>query len=75
MVSGKGKEKVVDGGGKGKRKWNSGKGDDDKTGRKRKNSGALQFFEDEAYQVDDDEDSSDCSFFNDDGNVGCFFGK
>ncbi|KAL0286333.1 UNVERIFIED_CONTAM: hypothetical protein Sangu_2738000 [Sesamum angustifolium] len=67
MVSAKGKEKVIDGGGKGKRKLNSG-GDDDKTGRKRKNRGVLQFFEDAAYQVDEDEDSSDDSMF-DDGNA------
>ncbi|KAL0310460.1 UNVERIFIED_CONTAM: protein RNA-directed DNA methylation 3 [Sesamum calycinum] len=65
MVSAKGKEKVIDGVGKGKRKLNSG-GDDDKTGRKRKNRGVLQFFEDAAYQVDEDEDSSDDSMFDDD---------
>ncbi|PIN24453.1 RNA polymerase II transcription elongation factor DSIF/SUPT5H/SPT5 [Handroanthus impetiginosus] len=63
MVSAKGKEKVTDGGVKGKRKWGSG-GDDDKTGRKRKNRGVLQFFEDAAYQVDEDEDSSDDSMFD-----------
>ncbi|KAL7148547.1 hypothetical protein ABFS83_06G186000 [Erythranthe nasuta] len=62
MVSGKGKEKVTDGGGKGKRKLNG--GDDDKTGRKRKNRGVLQFFDDAAYQVDEDDDSSDDSLFD-----------
>lgn len=63
MVSAKGKEKVTDDGGKGKRKWRSGGGgtDDDKTGRKRKNLAVLQFIEDVAYQVDEDDDSSDDS--------------
>lgn len=65
MVSAKGKEKVTDTGGKGKRKWAGGKADDDKTGRKRNNRG-VQFFDDEAYQVDEDDDSSVDSFF--DGN-------
>ncbi|KAG8366338.1 hypothetical protein BUALT_Bualt17G0069500 [Buddleja alternifolia] len=65
MMSAKGKEKVTDGGGgKGKRKWNA---DDDKTGRKLKNRSVLQFFEDTAYQVDDDYDSNDDdSLFDDD---------
>ncbi|KAL6565404.1 hypothetical protein OROGR_002355 [Orobanche gracilis] len=63
MVSGKGKEKVTDDGGKGKRK-STGGGDDDKTGRKRNNRGVLKFFDDVAYQVDEDEDSSDDSMFD-----------
>lgn len=54
MVSGKGKEKVTYDGGKGKRKWSG----DDETGRKRKNPGGIQFFDEEAYQVDEDEDFS-----------------
>ncbi|GFQ06854.1 40S ribosomal protein s8 [Phtheirospermum japonicum] len=47
MVSAKGRDKVTDGGGKGKRK-STGGGDDDKIGRKRKNRGVIQFFNDEA---------------------------
>ena len=65
--SAKGKEKVIDGGkgSSGKRKRNIGGGDDGKTGgRKRKNRGVLQFFDDAAYEVDED-DASDDSFFND----------
>lgn len=59
MVSGmdKGKGKVTDDGGKGKRKWSSG---DDKTGGKRRNRGVVQFFDDEAYHgEEEDEESSD----------------
>ncbi|KAL3520770.1 hypothetical protein ACH5RR_018919 [Cinchona calisaya] len=66
--SAKGKEKVIDGGmgSSGKRKRNNGGNVDDNTGgRKRKNRGVLQFFEDAAYEVDED-DSSDESFFDDD---------
>ncbi|CAI9773016.1 unnamed protein product [Fraxinus pennsylvanica] len=66
MVSAKGKEKVTDGG-KGKRKWSgAGGGDNDKTGQKRKNRGVLQFFDDRAYEIgeDDDEDSSDDSMLD-----------
>ncbi|KAL3649647.1 hypothetical protein CASFOL_006050 [Castilleja foliolosa] len=63
MVSAKGKEKVTDGGGKGKRK-STGGADDDKTGRKRKNRGVIQFFDEEAYDVNDDDDSSDDSMFD-----------
>nr|XP_027104908.1 protein RNA-directed DNA methylation 3-like [Coffea arabica] len=66
--SAKGKEKVIDGGkgSSGKRKRNIGGGDDGKTGgRKRKNRGVLQFFDDAAYEVDED-DASDDSFFDDD---------
>ncbi|KZV24250.1 hypothetical protein F511_01732 [Dorcoceras hygrometricum] len=59
MVSDKGKEKVSNSGGKGKRKWGGGL-DDDKTGRKRKNrSGGVQFYDDVAYEVDKDSDDSD----------------
>ncbi|XP_073016419.1 uncharacterized protein [Primulina eburnea] len=59
MVSAKGKEKVSDSGGKGKRKLSDG-ADDDKTGRKRKNrSGALKFFDDVSYEVDMDSDDGD----------------
>ncbi|CAA2971924.1 Putative transcription elongation factor SPT5 homolog 1 [Olea europaea subsp. europaea] len=66
MASAKGKEKVTDGG-KGKRKWSgAGGGDNDKTGQKRKNRGVVQFFDDRAYEVgeDDDEDSSDDSMLD-----------
>ncbi|KAL2548895.1 protein RNA-directed DNA methylation 3 [Forsythia ovata] len=67
MTSAKGKEKVTDGG-KGKRKWSgTGGGDNDKTGQKRKNRGVLQFFDDRAYEVGEEEDdSSDESMFDDD---------
>ncbi|GFP82607.1 histidine kinase 5 [Phtheirospermum japonicum] len=67
MVSAKGKEKVTDGGGKGKRK-STGGGDDDKTGRKRKNRGVIQFFDDEAYDINEDDDSIDDSMFDLEGN-------
>lgn len=65
MVSAKGKEKMTDVG-KGKRKWSGAVGGDDKTGHKRKNRGVLQFFDDRAYEVgeDDDEDSSDDSMLD-----------
>ncbi|VFQ83649.1 unnamed protein product [Cuscuta campestris] len=68
MVSDKGKEKVA-GGGKGsagKRKIDLDKGyDEDKIGKRRK--AGIQFFEDQAYQVgEDDNDFSDEFDFSDD---------
>ncbi|XP_061363980.1 protein RNA-directed DNA methylation 3 [Gastrolobium bilobum] len=60
-IKGKGKGKEVAGkSSAGKRKNDY---DDDKTGgRKGKNRGVLQFFEDAAYVEDDDEDSDDSDF-------------
>ncbi|CAH9055381.1 unnamed protein product, partial [Cuscuta epithymum] len=67
MVSAKGKEKVSAGdkGSAGKRKADPGRGkDDDKTGKRHKRD-VLQFFEDSAHEVgDDDDDFSDDSDFN-----------
>lgn len=70
MVSSKGKEKLAGGdkGAAGKRKIDlSGGKDDDKTG-KRKRTGVLQFFEDSAFEVGEDECSDDSDFF-DTGNM------
>lgn len=66
MVSSKGKEKVGAGdkGGAGKRKIDlTGGKDDDKTGKRKRND-VLQFFEDSAFEVGDDEYSDDSDFFD-----------
>ncbi|XP_019198592.1 PREDICTED: protein RNA-directed DNA methylation 3 isoform X3 [Ipomoea nil] len=68
MVSSKGKEKVGAGdkAGAGKRKIDlSGGKDDDKTGKRKRND-VLQFFEDSAFEVGEDECSDDSDFFDTD---------
>ncbi|XP_031090783.1 protein RNA-directed DNA methylation 3 isoform X2 [Ipomoea triloba] len=68
MVSSKGKEKVGAGdkAGAGKRKIDlTGGKDDDKTGKRKRND-VLQFFEDSAFEVGDDEYSDDSDFFDTD---------